>query len=258
MTTSAIIQITEDGAVATIELCRPEKRNPLEPDMILAMDGALEQLSRRDDISVIIVTGRSQSFCAGLDIKHLATLDQDGRVSYMHSAFDLFRRLHSVRQVTIAAVNGPAVAGGFDLAAFCDLRTSVPEAVFGQPEIRIGVSQFIYPLYSLVGMGRAKELALTGSTISADEAYRIGLVNHLFAAPQLMAGTLALAQKIASNPRDAILDSKATANAVVGLNIEAAFSVMLAALTRTIASDSHANALEDYLASHLAAPSAKR
>jgi enoyl-CoA hydratase/carnithine racemase len=242
-----VVVVDVAQGVATITMNRPQSRNALHPDMISALHTCFVQLSQRLDVNAMVLTGSGPAFSAGLDLKHLATLESDARVEYMRSAFSLFETLYHLPVATIAAVNGAAVAGGFDLAVFCDIRTCVPNAVFAQPEIKIGVSQFVYPLYTIVGMGRAKELALTGDAISADEAYRIGLVNHVFDDVDLMNKTGALARAIASRPRDTILESKATANLLNGKSTAEAFLMMGTALDKTMGSESHKIALEKYI-----------
>src|SRR5262249_10308731 len=132
-----------------------------------------------ESVGVAVLTGAGTSFCAGLDLNHLLSLDFEGRVAYMRSFYVVFRQIYDLRQPVIAAINGPAMGGGFDLAAACDLRLCSPEAKFAETEILLGITQMIYPLYKIIGLSRAKELALTGDTISAQEAYRIGLVNRI-------------------------------------------------------------------------------
>ncbi|CAA0101367.1 enoyl-CoA hydratase/isomerase family protein [Zhongshania aliphaticivorans] len=247
MISDEVVVVEVAQGVAIITMNRPQSRNALHPIMIAALHSSFVELAQRQDINAIVLTGNGPAFSAGLDLKYLVTLDSGARVAYMRSAFALFETLYHLPIATIAAVNGAAVAGGFDLAVFCDIRTCVPNAIFAQPEIKIGVSQFVYPLYTIVGMGKAKELALTGDPISADEAYRIGLVNHVFDDVELMDKTGALARAIASRPRDTISESKVTANSLKGKSIDEAFVVMGDALDRTMGSESHKIALNFFI-----------
>ena len=155
--------------------------------------------------------------------------------------------LHELPQPTIAAINGPAVAGGFDLAVFCDLRICVPSARFAQPEVILGATQFFYPAWTLVGVARAKELALTGLPISADEAWRIGLINHLVQPEELLDRAMQLARTIASRPRDAVLATKRLSRELPGQDKAGAFAMMGEALDRALGSQEHRDALEAYL-----------
>src|SRR5205085_9039631 len=139
---------------------------------------------------VVVITGAGVSFSAGLDLTHLLSLDTNARIQYLRGFFSVFRQVYTLQQPVIASINGAAIAGGFDLAVACDIRLCSPEATFAQTEILLGLTQFLYPLYKLVGLGRAKELAMTGRPITADEAYRIGLVNHVYPAATLSSETL--------------------------------------------------------------------
>ena len=121
----------------------------------------------------------------------------------MQAFFSLFSQIYSLKQPLIAAINGAAIAGGFDLAAACDLRLCSREATFGQTEVLFGITQMMYPVYKTIGLGRAKELALTGELISADEAYRIGLVNRVYPAEELLSEALKLAELLAARPKQA-------------------------------------------------------
>ncbi|HSW14669.1 MAG TPA: enoyl-CoA hydratase/isomerase family protein [Solimonas sp.] len=233
--------------MALLTLNRANQRNCLHPDLIAELSEQLKSLRERDDVKVIVITANGLAFCAGLDLAHLRTLAADDRVTYMRSAFALFELLHEQPQPTIAAINGPAVAGGFDLAVFCDLRLSVPTARFAQPEIILGVTQFFYPAWTLVGLARAKELALTGLPVSAEEAWRIGLVNHLVSAEELLPRTMTLARTIASRPREALLETKRLSRELPGQEKAAAFTMMGEALDRSLRSEAHRRALDAYL-----------
>jgi len=246
----AVLQTVENG-IALLTLNRATQRNCLHPDLISDLSAQLTSLRERHDVKVVVITAKGPAFCAGLDLAHLRSLSADDRVSYMRSAFDLFRQLHELPQPTIAAINGPAVAGGFDLAVFCDLRLSVPTARFAQPEIILGATQFFYPAWTLVGLARAKELALTGLPVSAEEAWRIGLVNHLVAPEDLLPRTMALARSIASRPRETLLETKRLSRELPGQSDEKAFAMMGEALDRSLRSEAHRIALDAYLQSGL-------
>lgn len=243
----AVLLHSAEG-VATLTLNRGSRRNTLSPELIAELASTLRGLRERSDIQVIVLTGSGPAFCAGLDLSHLGSLSASDRVVYMRTAFALFEQVHAMPQPMIAAINGPAVAGGFDLAVFCDLRVCVPSTIFAQPEVMLGATQFIYPLCTLIGLGRAKELAFTGASINADEAYRIGLVNRLVAPEQLMDTAMALARTMASHPREALLASKQLSRDVPGLGPAAAFERMGAALDHSLHSEAHRAALDAYLA----------
>ncbi len=168
------------GAIQTITLNRPDKSNALHPDLVDQLAEILDAAASNQQVSVIVITGAGRTFCAGLDLELLLKWTSAEKLAYLDTVLPVFRRLWKMPQPVIAAVNGPAIAGGFDLAAFCDLRLASTDAIFGQAEINLGLTQIIHPLYKSIGLANAKELALTGQNISAADAYRIGLVNHVY------------------------------------------------------------------------------
>jgi enoyl-CoA hydratase/carnithine racemase len=194
--------------VLCLTLNRPEKRNSLHPDLIAALHAEL--LKAKDDhtLAAIIITGAGSSFCAGLDLTHLLGLSPADKSAYMRQLFDVFQLIYVMPQPFIAAVNGPAMAGGFDLAAFCDLRLAVPEARFAQTEILLGITQIMFPLYKSIGLARAKELALTGESLCAEDAHSAGFVNHIHPAETLLEHAWALGEKLAARPREALFATK--------------------------------------------------
>ena len=145
----------------------------------------------------------------------------------------------SLPQPVIAAVNGPAIAGGFDLAAFCDIRLAAKEAIFGQAEINIGLTQIIHPLYKSIGLARAKELAMTGQNISADEAFRIGLVNHVYPREELMQRAIELAAVLASKPRGALFATKRLTRELIDLDTNTALDEIGKTFRVCVASEEH-------------------
>lgn len=242
------VDLKIDARVAVLTLNRPAQRNALSPDLIEGLSAALTALAQDEAVNVVVITARGPAFCSGLDLAHLGALSPNARRDYMRTAFTLFEQVHAQPQPTIAAINGPAVAGGFDLAVFCDLRLCVPAAKFAQPEVMLGATQFIYPAWTLIGLGRARELALSGEPICADEAYRIGLVNHLVQPEELMPSSMSLAKTLASRPRAALLETKRLGRELPGLDREAAMRTMGEALDRSLRSEEHRLALQKYLA----------
>lgn len=234
-------------SIRIVTLDRPDKSNSLHPDLISSLAEVLERTDEDDDIHVVLLTGAGTSFCAGLDLDHLVRSDMDGTLDYMRSTFALFRQVYELRQPVVAAVNGPAIAGGFDLAAFCDLRLCSTTARFAQTEILLGLTQIMYPLYKVIGLARAKELALTGEAISADEAHRIGLVSGVFQPDELLPAALELARKLASQPREALFETKRLSREVIEMDTDAANARMLEVISSRLRSDEHREAVESYV-----------
>lgn len=235
-------------ATLQLTLNRPEKRNALHPNLIHDLTQTLTQTAIDEAIKVVVITGAGTSFCAGLDLDHLLSLEAEDRVVYMQSAFALFHQLWTQPQPVIAAVNGPAIAGGFDLAAFCDLRLCTPAATFAQTEVLLGLTQIIYPLYKLIGLGRAKELALTGRAISAQEAYRIGLINQICPAEELLYQAMNFAEDLSSKPRQALFDTKRLSRELIELDTDSAMNRMLEVISERLRSEEHRRESSEYVA----------
>jgi methylglutaconyl-CoA hydratase len=192
-----------DSGVATITLNRPDKRNAISYELIDDLLAALQEV-KGSDARILVLTGAGKAFCSGMDLDNLKTLI--GR-SPEQSAGDsetmarLFRSLYDFSKPTIAAVNGPAIAGGCGLATLCDFTLAVPEAKFGYTEVRIGFVPAIVSTFLLrqVGEKQARDLLLTGRIIGADEAHRIGLINEIVAPGNLMARAHELAGQLMEN-----------------------------------------------------------
>src|SRR4051812_27860884 len=193
-TAAAPLVLSErQGAILLLTLNRPDKSNSLHPDLVRQLGDALATAASDDSVNVVVITGAGRSFCAGLDLGLLVNWTMEEKLEYLGTVTTVFRAIWELPQPVIAAVNGACIAGGFDLAAFCDIRLAAEEAIFGQAEINIGLTQIIHPLYKTIGLGRAKELALTGQNITAAEAYRIGLVNHVYTQAELLPQAMRLA-----------------------------------------------------------------
>ncbi len=232
-----MLKIERRANILLLTLNRAEKRNSLHPDLIDRLSNALGDAADDESLNVVVITGAGTTFCAGLDLNRLLSLETAGRAAYVESAFALFRRIYALPQPVIAAINGPAVAGGFDLAAMCDLRLCAPTATFAQTEILLGLTQIAYPLYKIIGFSRAKEMAMTGDAISADEAYRIGLVNHIYPSEKLLEEALKLAEKLASRPRQALFETKRLSHDLLDLGATAAFDRMKNTIIERLSSE---------------------
>ncbi|MBK8314241.1 MAG: enoyl-CoA hydratase/isomerase family protein [Acidobacteria bacterium] len=234
--------------ILLLTLNRPEKRNSLHPEMISALSEALEVAGADEKVSVAVITGTGPVFCAGLDLNHLLSLDIDDKVEYLKQVFSLFRRIYELPQPVIAAINGPAMAGGVDLSAFCDLRYCVPEAKFAQTEVLLGLTQIMFPLYKVIGLGRAKELALTGEAITAEEAFRIGLVNRIFSSDDLLPEVMKIAGTLASRPPEALFETKRLSRELIDMDTDSALRLMLTTIIERLGSDEHRAEAERFVA----------
>jgi methylglutaconyl-CoA hydratase len=208
-----IIRKEIDGHVAVLTLNRPNEMNALSRDLMLAVRQEIEACDRDEGIHAVILTGAGErAFCAGVDLKERAAMTEEevmeSRRVAVKPCYDAFR---TISTPTIAAVNGVALGGGAELALACDIRLAAPNARFAHPEIRWGMIPAAgahQRLRNLVGLGMTKEIMLTGRTLEADEAHRLGIYNHVYEAKRLMPEALAMARVIAAYSPLAVRKSK--------------------------------------------------
>jgi methylglutaconyl-CoA hydratase len=185
------LKCTMGGAVATITLNRPDKRNAISSTMIEELLEALNSAESDSAVRVVILTGAGKAFCSGMDLDTLHTIagqTAEQNLADSRQMARMFFRLYAFAKPLITAVNGAAVAGGCGIATFSDITLAVPEAKFGYTEVRIG---FIPALVSVlvrrqIGEKRARELLLTGAIIDAAEAFRLGMVTEVVPAENLL------------------------------------------------------------------------
>ena len=206
------------GAAALITIDRPERRNAVDGPTAAALLEAYERFAADDDARVIVLTGAGEdAFCAGADLKALETLDPDAPAGPMG-----FSRL-TPSKPAIAAIGGWCVAGGLELALWCDLRIADDTARFGCLERRWGVPLIdggTQRLPRVVGLGRALDLILSGRTVEAVEALTMGLVNEIVPAGGHVSRALELAEAIAAFPQETMLSDREAAHAALGLPID--------------------------------------
>jgi methylglutaconyl-CoA hydratase len=206
------IQLGYNGGVATITLNRPEKRNAISFDLIDDLLGALDEVAKSDAV-ILIITGAGKAFCSGLDLDNLKSLQgrsPEQNLQDSQTMVRLFRSLYEFPKVTIAAVNGAAIAGGTGLALLCDFTLAVPDAKFGYTEVRIGFVPAIVSTFLLrqVGEKQARDILLTGRLFGAEEAVGMGLVKEIVAAENLMARAHELAAVLMENSPSSLRATK--------------------------------------------------
>lgn len=224
------IQLAYEGPVAILTLNRPDKRNAISFELIDDLLRALDEVAHSTAL-ILIVTGAGKAFCSGMDLDNLKALigrSEEETRKDSDTMIHLFRRLYEFPKVTIAAVNGAAIAGGSGLALLCDFTIAVPEAKFGYTEVRIGFIPAIVSTFLLrqVGEKQARDLLLTGRIIGAEEAVRMGLVNEVVGPEKLMPRARELAALLLENSPTSLAYTKRllTEHAAADLNgqIEAA------------------------------------
>lgn len=201
------VKVREAAGVRWVELCRPGSKNGLTPAVNARLITALEGAAADPAVRVVVLTGAGGSFCSGVDLAEAARWGAQGRDEHeatLRGSFHaLIRAVRAVPGPVIAAVDGPAVGFGCDLALACDLRLASDRARFGEVFVRRGLMPDgggTWVLPRLVGLSRALELAFTGDVIDAAAAERYGLVSRVVAADELAAETEALATRLAKGP----------------------------------------------------------
>lgn len=212
MKTYITIAIADAGPIRTITLHRPERRNAMTPEMQLELIAALEE-SIASGSRVLVLSGSGEAFCSGLDLSELQSSRNKTAADYRTDAeriARLFLALYELPIPTIAAVHGPAIAGGTGLAMICDFTLATPKAKFGFTEARIGfVPALVSGFLALqVGHKHCMDLLLTGRIFSAEEACRLGLVNEIVPHDHLDQRVKQLAETLIANSPEALSATK--------------------------------------------------
>jgi enoyl-CoA hydratase/carnithine racemase len=200
------LSIERRGEVALVTLQRPDKRNALSIDLRVELADAFNALSADDGVGCIVLTGAGSAFCSGMDT------DQFGggirnRERLVETSTLAFKAVGECPRPVVAAVNGPALAGGFALALLCDLRMASRNASFGYPELPRGIPPSYAAARAVLPATVAQELCLTGRIVSPPEALRLGIVREV-TGDDVLPRSLELAEKVAALPRQAILETK--------------------------------------------------
>lgn len=189
--------IATDGPLQVLRLNRPEKRNALSHSLRTRMIEALDDAANDEHTGAVLVTAAGDSFCAGFDLAELSSAPEPAAV--FAEARRYHHRLHTFPKPLIAAIGGPALAGGFDLALLCDLRIASNDATFGQPQVRRGIPASYDLMAHVLGVPTARKLCLTGRIITAGEAHKLHLVAEVTTADDLLARATTMAREAASS-----------------------------------------------------------
>jgi enoyl-CoA hydratase len=216
------LKLEFEGAVAVLTISRPAAMNALNSETLNELNEALTQIEQNTDVRAVILTGgpdkkgnEFKSFVAGADIGEMSTLTKAEGEAFGKKGNDVFRRIETFSVPVIAAVNGFALGGGCEIAMSCDIRICSENAIFGQPEVGLGITPGFggtQRLARVVGVGKAKEMIYTARNIKADEAYRIGLVNNVYPTEELIPAAKKLASIIAANAPIAVRACKKAIN----------------------------------------------
>lgn len=211
-----MIELAVTDGVAWLTLARPGALNALDRALTARLETALDRVAAMNDVVVLVVSGQGRAFCAGNDIREMATLTPEEAGALGTRQARLMERFGELPQVTLAAVDGYALGGGLMLAIAQDLRIASDRARFGLPEVTLGFnpSYGIARLLDVAGGSHARDLLLSGRTIRAADALRIGLVSRVVAAPTLEASARQWAEEIARLPREGLAATKQAVAAI--------------------------------------------
>jgi enoyl-CoA hydratase/carnithine racemase len=201
-----LLSIERHEDVAVVTLRRPEKRNALSIELRTELAAAFGGLSEDDEIGCVVLTGAGSAFCSGMDTSQFGG-DLENRRRLVETSTLAFQAVGNCRRPVVAAVNGPALAGGFALALLCDLRIASESARFGYPELPRGIPPSYAAARAVLPATVAQELCLTGRIVDATEAHRMGIVREV-ANGDVAARGLELARTVAGLPRRAMLETK--------------------------------------------------
>jgi enoyl-CoA hydratase/carnithine racemase len=205
----ALLEPAADG-VLRLTLNRPQALNALNRELTSALEQALASVTAMDDVRVLLVGGQGRAFCAGNDIKEMETLSGDDAQALATRQAVLMDRFSRLPQVTLAVIDGHALGGGLMLAVAQDLRIASDRARLGLPEVTLGFNPGygIARFLDIAGGGPGRDLLLSGRTVHASEALRLGLVNRVVAPPTLDASAVKWASEIAASPREGLAATK--------------------------------------------------
>jgi enoyl-CoA hydratase len=225
----ANVLLQKEEKIAIVTINRPKALNALNSETLKELDIIIDEIAKDDEILAVILTGAGdKAFVAGADISEMQNMNVlEGR-AFAILGNKIFRKLETLEKPVIAAVNGFALGGGCELSMACDIRIASEKAKFGQPEVNLGITPGFGGTQRLarhVGMGMAKELIYSARNINAQEALRIGLVNHVVTPETLMDEAKKLANEIASKAPVAVKLSKQAINRGMQMDIDTAVIV---------------------------------
>ena len=217
------IKYTEEDKISIITISRPKALNALNSQVLDELSQALDAIDT-SKISALIITGDGEkSFVAGADISEMSSLSKKEAEDFSKKGNDVFRKIETFEIPVIAAINGYALGGGCEISLSCDIRICSDNAIFGQPEVGLGITPGFggtQRLSRTVGIGMAKQMIFTGQNIKADEALRIGLVNAVYPQNELINEAKKLALSISKNSKNAVKLSKKAINDGLQVDIE--------------------------------------
>ncbi len=243
------LKLNIEKKVATVTIHRPEKRNSISPDVLVEIEKLFNEISENEDVNVVILTGGEKYFCSGFDLNYIRTLKKESNEAYINLFHRAYRAILFSSQPVIGAVGGPAIAGGFDLSMMCDIRYASTKAKFGQREIVLSLTPIMDPLWRIIGMGRAKEVALTGRIYGAEEAEKMGYVSKVFEEGQMLEEVTKIATTMATYDRMCLKETKMLSNVTLNQDLDGAMTQQEWLFRTYIGSEDNQRRIDDLLTS---------
>lgn len=198
------IRVDMEEGYAVVTLDRPRDMNALSRQMRCELESCFETLEKEDSVRAVILTGGDFIFSAGMDLKEWEQVPNGELEEYFSSMIKYLKKIYTFRKPVIAAVSGIALGGGFNLATVCDLIIASETAIFGHPELKFGLNPLFDPLMRIVGLAKAKEIAMLGEPVAAQEALRIGLVNKVSPPEKFLDDARAVARELSKRSARAV------------------------------------------------------
>lgn len=242
--------VKKEEHVTVVTINRPKVLNALNSDTLQELDQIITTIESDNDVRVVVLTGEGKAFVAGADIQEMSELSAEEGRSFGAFGQHVFKRLESLKQPVIAAVNGFALGGGCEIAMACDIRLASERAKFGQPEVGLGITPGFsgtQRLAKLVGTGQAKLMIYTGKIIRADEAKLIGLVDQVCTPETLIDEAMELAKSIAKNAPLAVQYAKTCINQGAEATIEVGNAIEESFFGLCFATEDQKNGMKAFL-----------
>lgn len=234
------VKVETQGAVSVVTIDRPEALNALNPDVLHDLEEAFDRIDQ-ESVRVVVLTGSGKAFVAGADIAAMAQYDEKQAEEFGREGNRIFRKIETFPLPVIAAVNGFALGGGNELAMAADIRYASETAVFGQPEVGLGITPGFggtQRLMRVIGSrSMAREIIFSARNIKADDALRIGLVSKVLPQDELLPAALKLAETIAKNAPVAVRLSKQAMNEGADQAMDKAIETEVAAFAKTFTTE---------------------
>lgn len=241
--------LEKEGNIACVKLNRPDRMNALSMELLGEVIQAFKELEKDEEINAVVLTGNDKAFSAGFDMDSVMNLGKN-KMRSMEIVEESFLSILKFPMPVIAAVSGPALAAGFDLMVMADIRVMSEKVKVGQPEIVWALTPLTDPLWKIIGMGRAKEVTMTGRIYGAQEAKEMGLANYVYPMDTYLEETKNLARRIAAFDRNALKANKEQTHRIPGMEVEAAIRTQIWTFRNFVGSEDMTRRMTAFLESN--------